>query len=143
VYAEGEDSLTNPGASVGRHNLLIQCHPFPCPIRRNLVDLNPMSHGTQNITKSVYHPVVDLRSLRLNLTRLQVISETVDLKKHYKDTAEEAQSNQVLATQAESKSRPPKVQEGNDRHMICTTIDVTEEPQRLPSQGARRGVPRL
>ncbi len=37
-------------------------------------------------------------------------------EKNYKDTAEEAQSIQVLAPQAESKSRPPKVQEGNDHH---------------------------
>jgi hypothetical protein len=44
------------------------------------VDLNPMTHGTQNATKSVHRPVVDLRDRRLSLTRLQVISEMVDLK---------------------------------------------------------------
>jgi hypothetical protein len=37
-------------------------------------------------------------------------------EKHYEDTAEEAQSNQVLGPQAESKTRPPKVSEGIDRH---------------------------
>jgi hypothetical protein len=34
-----------------------------------------MAYGTQNATKSVYHPVVHLRSRRLRLTRLQVISQ--------------------------------------------------------------------
>jgi hypothetical protein len=81
------------------------------------MNLNPMAHGTENVTQSVYHPVVDLRRLRLYLTRLQVVSKIVDLsEKHYKDTAEEAQSNQVMSPQAESKARPPKVQEGSDRH---------------------------
>jgi hypothetical protein len=45
-----------------------------------MVDLNPMTHGTENVTKSAHHPVVDLRSRRLSLTRLQVVSEKVDLK---------------------------------------------------------------
>ena len=54
--------------------------PFLALSRRDLVDLNPMAHGTQNATKSVHRPVVHLRSRRLRLTRLQVITEMVNLK---------------------------------------------------------------
>jgi len=92
--------------------------PFLALRRRDLVYLNPMAHGTQNATKSVHRPVVHLRSRRLRLTRLQVISETVNLKSitgTYRDTAEEALSNQELAPSAECRTRPPKVTAGSDR----------------------------
>ena len=54
--------------------------PFLARRRRNIMNLNPMAHGTENSTQSVYHPVVDLSSRRLCLTRLQVVSKIVDLK---------------------------------------------------------------
>ena len=54
--------------------------PFLARRPSNIVYLNPMTHGTQNATKSVHHPVMDLRNRRLCLTRLEVISEIVDLK---------------------------------------------------------------
>ena len=54
--------------------------PFLPLNRCDLVYFNPMDYGTQNATKSVYHPVVHLRTRRLRLTRLQVITEKVNLK---------------------------------------------------------------
>jgi hypothetical protein len=48
--------------------------PFFARRGRNMVDLNPMAHGTENATQSVHHPIVDLRSSTLCLTRLQVVS---------------------------------------------------------------------
>jgi hypothetical protein len=54
--------------------------PFLPLSRCDLVYFNPMAYGTQHDTKSVHHPVVYLRSHRLRLTRLQVITEKVNLK---------------------------------------------------------------
>jgi hypothetical protein len=90
--------------------------PFLPLSRCDLVYCNPMVYGTQNATKSVHHPVVHLRIRRLRLTRLQVITEKGQSEKHYRDTAEEDQSNQELATPAECRTIPPKVQEASDRH---------------------------
>jgi hypothetical protein len=57
-------------------------HITPFLARRgcNIVYFNPMAHGTENATKSVHYPVMYLCSLRLCLTRLQVVSKIVDLK---------------------------------------------------------------
>jgi hypothetical protein len=52
--------------------------PFLARRRRNIVYLNPMTHGTQNPTKSVHHPVVDIRvtlykfNIRVTLYKFRV-----------------------------------------------------------------------
>jgi len=38
--------------------------PFLARRRRNMMNLNPMAHGTENATKSVHHPAAGRRSRR-------------------------------------------------------------------------------
>jgi hypothetical protein len=57
-----------------------QITPFLALRRCNIVNFNPMAHGTKNATKSAHYPVMYLCSRRLCLTRLQVVSKIVDLK---------------------------------------------------------------
>ncbi len=119
MYTEEEDSLSSPGVFARRRNPVFPHHfhitPFLARHRRHIMNLNPMAHGTENATQSVYHPVVDLCRQTLFDTSASGLQNSRS-ENHYKDTAEEAQSIQVLAPQSESKARPPKVQEGRDRH---------------------------
>jgi len=115
--------------------------PFLVRSRRNLVDLNPMTHRTQNTTKSVHHPVVYLRILRLSFTRLQVISEIVDVKSITRTLPK--RPNQIRYWYPKLRAKPDLPKCKRESIVIGTTLDVAEEPQRLPSQGAGRGVTRL
>ncbi len=100
---------------------------------------NPMAYGTQHATKSVHHPVVHLRSHRLRLTRLQVITEKVNLKSITGTLSK--RSNQIRNWHPQLSAEPYLPKCKREAIVIGTTIDVDEKSQRLPSQGARRGSP--
>ena len=118
-----QDQCTRRRKAVGQVSWFLQdyivpyFHITPFLARRgcNIVNFNPMTHRTENDTKSAHYPVMYLCSRRLCLTRLQVVSKIVDLKSITR--ALPKRTNQFsLVPQAESKTIPPKVQEGIDHH---------------------------
>ncbi len=164
MYTEEEDSLSSPGVFARRRSpvfphenceaftvpvwggLLFVCQkkneyfhitPFLARLRCNIMNLNPTTHGTENDTQSVYHPVVDLRIRRLCLTRLEVVSKIVDLKNITRTLPK--RPNQIRYWHPKLRAKPDLPKYKRESIVIGTTLDVPEEPQRLPRQGVRSG----
>jgi hypothetical protein len=70
-----------------------------------------------------------------------VVSKIVDLKSITRTLPK--RPNQFKYWYPKLRAKPDLPKWKREVIVIGTTLDVTEEPQRLPRQGARRGVTRL
>jgi hypothetical protein len=70
-----------------------------------------------------------------------VVSEIVDLKSITRTLPK--RPNQIRYWHPKLRAKPDLPKCKREEIVIGTTLDVAEEPQRLPRQGARRGVTRL
>jgi hypothetical protein len=107
----------------------------------DMVNFNPMAHGIENVTKSAHYPVMYLCTRRLCLTRLQVVSKIFDFKSITRTLPK--RPNQFRYWYPKLRAKPYLPEYKRESIIIGTTLDVAEEPQRLPRQDARWGVARF